>query len=406
MISMHPLFDKKNWNKVTLNEVVTKEEENDKVAAHSRFDRFVKVEHMDAGSQHLKRWASQENGDEINPTFYKVFRKGQILYPTRNPHLKRAVVAPFDGICGEKTLTLKPKNDYVIPGFLPFLFHSDSFYNHAVSSIIGSTNPHVRWRDISNFEFYLPTKQDQDVILQLLKSSDEQLERLVNLSRKLEITLSTTIEKEIHGINIHGRTINQVLAELVKKCELRPLSELGQIFKGKGIPKADVVSEGIPCVRYGEIYTFHNKVVRKYNSFVNQSKAAKSFKVMKGDVLFASSGETIKEIGKSASIIHSCDAYAGSDIIIFRPFDMDCFYSGYLFNSLLVRKQLDKLGTGATVMHVYGDDLKKIRVPMHSPDRQKVISHNLEAIYKNIELTEEQIFLTRSINRGLINKVF
>ena len=33
------------------------------------------------------------------------------------------------------------------------------------------------------------------------------------------------------------------------------LDEIGVFFKGKGIKKDEVQSEGFPCVRYGELYT-------------------------------------------------------------------------------------------------------------------------------------------------------
>src|SRR3546814_747166 len=114
-------IDKTNWKPFKLVDVVTKKEENDRENAHNRFDRFLKVDHMDAESMHVRRWGSQKRGEEINPTFYKIFRKGQILFPTRNPHLRRTARAPFDGICGEKTLTLEPNKALVLPEFIPFL---------------------------------------------------------------------------------------------------------------------------------------------------------------------------------------------------------------------------------------------------------------------------------------------
>src|SRR5688572_25653229 len=101
------VIDKSNWIPITLADVTVKKEENDKANAASRFDKFLKVEHMDAEKLLIKRWG-RIGEDELPPTFYKVFRKGQILYPTRNPHLKRVALASFDGICGEKTLTLEP----------------------------------------------------------------------------------------------------------------------------------------------------------------------------------------------------------------------------------------------------------------------------------------------------------
>lgn len=399
-------INRNHWKEVTLGEVAVKIEENDRVNAQKRFDRFVKVEHMDAGSLHLKRWSSQSDGDEINPTFYKVFRAGQVLYPTRNPHLKRAVEAPFDGVCGEKTLTLEAKEELILPELFSFLFHSKNFYDHSTSSIIGSTNPHVRWRDIASFKFLLPPIAEQQALLELLKAADTDLQVKIGLRSQLNSLMETLIEDCFHGLSLKDKTITEVLDELADKIEVKTLSEIGVIFKGKGIPKSAVEESGIPCVRYGELYTCHHNTVREFHSFITRENADKSVRIKKGDVLFAGSGETISEIGKSASIHEEIEAYAGSDIVIFRPNDMNGFYSGYLMNSQIVRQQLNKLGTGATVMHIYGSDLEKIRVPVHSSDEQMFIAKRLERVYENLASLNEQIKIGQLLSSNIINRVF
>lgn len=399
-------INKDNWEKVTLNDVLTKKEENDKENAHRRFDRFLKVEHMDAESLHIKRWSSQETGDEINPTFYKIFRKGQILFPTRNPHLRRTALAPFDGICGEKTLTLEPKQEFLIPEFIPFLFHSDSFYNHTTSAIVGSTNPHVRWRDVANFQFLLPPKDQQAQLAELLWAIDEMIEREQSLLNNLEINLDSLIEKEIHGVEISGKTIKMIIEELSQKTKVVTLDKLGVFLKGKGIMKSDVIENGIPCVRYGELYTKHHRIIRDYFSFVDRETANQSFKLEKNDILLAGSGETITEIGKSASFVDDMEVYAGSDTLVFRPYEMDGYYLGYLMNSQLVRQQLNKYGTGATVMHIYQSDIKKIKVPLVNIDTQQKISNKLELFASNIEGLKNKIQSSQSLQKSLINQVF
>jgi restriction endonuclease S subunit len=126
----------------------------------------------------------------------------------------------------------------------------------------------------------------------------------------------------------------------------------------------------------------------------------------KGDVLLAGSGETISEIGKSASFIDEETVYAGSDIIIFRPDNMDERYLGYLMNSILIRQQLNKVGTGATVMHIYGSDIGKIRVPVIGKNKQKEIGDNLEEIFSSITLVKSRENKTITLRKSLINQVF
>ena len=188
-------INKDNWTSVKLGNVFTKREENDKENARNRFDRFLKVNHFDKESLHIKRWSSQKRGDELNPTFYKKFRKGQILFPTRNPHLRRTVLASFDGICGEKTLTLEPNEEFILPEFIPFLFHSESFYAHTTGAIIGSTNPHCRWRDVANYEFLLPPKAEQARLAKLLWAMDEVIEKDREVLERTEVIKNSLFKK-------------------------------------------------------------------------------------------------------------------------------------------------------------------------------------------------------------------
>src|SRR5690348_9873062 len=78
------------WRQVELGDVVEVRNELERVPKEAGFERYLKVEHLDANSLKIKRWGLIKNGD-LPPTFYKVFRKGQVLYPTRNPHLCRTV---------------------------------------------------------------------------------------------------------------------------------------------------------------------------------------------------------------------------------------------------------------------------------------------------------------------------
>ena len=85
---------------------------------------------------------------------------------------------------------------------------------------------------------------------------------------------------------------------------------------------------------------------------------------------------------------------------------MDEKYLGYLMNSILVRQQLNKVGTGATVMHIYGSDIEKIKVPAIDRELQKDIGNHLEHIFSNIELMKLHEKQTITLQKSLINQVF
>ena len=92
------------------------------------------------------------------------------------------------------------------------------------------------------------------------------------------------------------------------------LKDIGNFLRGSGISKKDLSDTGIPAIRYGDIYTKYDFVIKNVSSFTN----SKGTELKKGDILFAGSGETAEEIGKSVAFIDDYKAFAGGDIIIFR----------------------------------------------------------------------------------------
>ena len=94
------------------------------------------------------------------------------------------------------------------------------------------------------------------------------------------------------------------------------LGDVSKFSKGNGITKDEVIAEGVPCVRYGELYTKHHFKINDFYSFISDENPGKYKLIKNNDLLFAGSGETREEIGKCASFNHSTAAYAGGDVIV------------------------------------------------------------------------------------------
>ena len=122
------------------------------------------------------------------------------------------------------------------------------------------------------------------------------------------------------------------------------LGRLGRFSKGKGIRKDQVMTDGLPCIRYGEIYTRHHDVVRSFGSFISPQVASQSQRLLRGDLLFAGSGETAGEIGKCVAFLDDKEAYASGDIVIFSPTKQDSMYLGYLMNAPQIAAQKARMG--------------------------------------------------------------
>lgn len=395
-------LDKSNWLLTKLGDLATEISKRVDNPGESEYDRFVGLGNFVSGDIKIKNWKSTKD----LASSAKAFESGDILFARRNAYLRRASMVDFNGCCSGDAFVLRENHDKVLPGFLAFLLNSDALWDYANSNAAGTMSKRVKWRDLAEYEFLLPPKDQQAKIATLLWAMDEVVESNILSLKHIEATLNSNIENEIHGISLKGKVIREVLIEFSKNRELVPLINLGELLKGKGIPKADVKTEGLPCVRYGELYTKHHRIIRNFNSFISEEDKTKSFLLKKNDILFAGSGETITEIGKSAAFVDDIEAYAGSDTLLFRPYDMDGYYLGYLMNSQFVRQQLNKFGTGATVMHIYNSDLAKVKVPKIDKEEQIKIAEKLENISKNVFGLESKIQSSKALQKSLINRVF
>ena len=165
--------------------------------------------------------------------------------------------------------------------------------------------------------------------------------------------------------------------------EVKKLGELGFFFKGKGVPKTSIETEGkYKCLTYGDLYTKYDYVIKNVKSFIND--ASDSQEINFGDICIAGSGETIEDIGKCAVFIDDKTGYAGGDIIIFRS-DENPLTLSYILNSDLCKRQKYRLGQGHSVVHIYSSQLQNLKIPLPPLPEQKKIADCLSTWDSAIE---------------------
>lgn len=174
--------------------------------------------------------------------------------------------------------------------------------------------------------------------------------------------------------------------------EVKTLGKIGIFSKGKGILKDQVLEAGLPCVRYGELYTTHDYVIYQCSSFISEEVAKESKEIKAGDILFAGSGETIEEIGKSAAYLGSRKAYAGGDVIILSTDkDVDATCLSYALETNFSRKQKRRLGQGNSVVHIYPSDLAIVQILLPPLPEQHAIAACLSTWDTAIQKTTQLI---------------
>ena len=146
----------------------------------------------------------------------------------------------------------------------------------------------------------------------------------------------------------YTRTGVRWLEEVPSHWDAVPLGRIGRISKGNGGSKEDDIAAGLPCVRYGDLYTTHEFFIRNTRAFVGPERAASYTPIRPGDVLFAASGETIEDIGKSAVNLIESEALCGGDVLVFRPHVAAVpEFLGYAADSYASRNQKALMGAAS-----------------------------------------------------------
>ena len=205
------------------------------------------------------------------------------------------------------------------------------------------------------------------------------------------------------------------LGRIPEHWDVPELGRMGSFFKGKGGTKQDEVEDGIPCIRYGDLYTRYQFAIRDSGAFIAEGSTSNYQALVYGDVLFAGSGETLDEIGKSAVNLIKGRAFCGGDVIGFRPSaEVDAAFMGYATDSQLAASQKAGMGRGVTIMHIYSRQLNHLRVPLPPLGEQRAIAAFLDretARVDNLVGQQEQLLerlaeyrtavITRTVTEGL-----
>ena len=247
-------LDKTSWKLTKVGDLakdISKRVDN---PGESEYDRFVGLGNFVSGDIKIKTWETTEN----LASSAKAFKAGDILFARRNAYLRRASLVDFDGCCSGDAFVLRENHDKIVPGFLAFLMNSNALWDYANSNAAGTMSKRVKWRDLAEYEFLLPPKDQQVQLAKLLWAMDGVVEKEKEVLKELDNTYLTLVD------NLFS-----------KKGELVSLLDLGELLKGKGIPKSDVKDAGLPCVRYGELYTKHHRIIQHFlllNQFIHRPK--------------------------------------------------------------------------------------------------------------------------------------
>ena len=180
--------------------------------------------------------------------------------------------------------------------------------------------------------------------------------------------------------------------DLLKFDHSIPMVTLGDIatdiYRGSGIKRDEVTEDGIPCVRYGEIYTQYNTWFDECVSHTQLEYVSSPKYFEHGDILFAITGESVEDIAKSIAYLGHEKCLAGGDIVVLKH-EQEPRYLAHILATYEARKQKSKGKIKSKVVHSSVPAIKEISIPLPPLDVQKRyadVLDNFDAICSDLNI--------------------
>ncbi|MDI6534518.1 restriction endonuclease subunit S [Bacillus mycoides] len=309
---------------------------------------------------------------------------GDVLFSGTGTVGRTAVIEtkPINWNIKEGVYVIKPIQEIISSKYLSYLLNSQDIVSDYSRKIVGSPVVSLPMGELKKLKIPIPPLKVQEEIVRMLDIFTELTAELT--ARKKQYTyyrdkLFTFDEGEV---------------------EWKTLGDVGEFTRGKRFVKNDMLSEGFPCIHYGEMYTHYNIWAEKTKSFVSYDLASKLRVADHGDVVIVAAGETIEDIGKGTAwlgntgvVIHdACFSYRSS---------LNPKYVSYFLRTKHFHDQIRKHISSGKISAINTNGLGKAKIPIPPLEEQARIVSILdkfdaltssisEVLPREIELRQKQ----------------
>lgn len=408
-------LDKSSWVLTKLGDLAMEISDRVDNPEESKYDRFVGLGNFVSGDIKIKFWETTEN----LASSAKAFQTGDILFARRNAYLRRASLVDFDGCCSGDAFVLRENHEKVVPGFLAFLMNSNALWDYANSNAAGTMSKRVKWRDLVEFEFLLPPKDQQAQLAKLLWAMNEMIESNVELKSVADI------QNEVlkNNLVLEGLNNEIIFSEKLKlDVAIRwNITTIGDLIKNEAIIKvqdgnhgeihpksADYVNEGIPFIMANTLIDGEidfNKSKKLPQSITDTLRIGFSYP---NDVLLSHKG-TVGEVAIVPNKIDYPYLMLTPQVTLYRTDERKLKHKFlyYVFNSIFFQNQILRLSTQSTRPYVGITSQRglKLAIPDSIVEQERIIEF-LTEVEKNRKLIDDSIEASKSLQKSLINQIF
>lgn len=250
------------------------------------------------------------------------------------------------------------------PRYVSYFFESEQFQTQKKRHISGTKVRRISGYSLAKIIIPVPPLEVQHEVV-----------RILDKFTQLEEELESEQEARRRQYSFYCNFL-LTFGEGVRRA---PIGDIAELVRGNGMPKSDFVSDGVPAIHYGQIYTYYGTYTTETRSFVSAATATKLAKVDPGDVVITNTSENIEDVGKALAWLGETQAVTGGHATVIKHNENPKFLAYYFQTSEFGRAKR-KYASGTKVIDVSAKNLAKIEIPLPPREEQDRIVFALDQL--------------------------
>ncbi|MCR6509460.1 restriction endonuclease subunit S [Bacteroides sp. KH569_7] len=224
----------------------------------------------------------------------------------------------------------------------------------------GGGVPHVHISSIDKFLVPLPPPPVQEEIVKIL-------DRFAEYAAELQAELQARQEQYEYYRN-KLLTFNKIGGGTQSVIWIK-MSEIGTFIRGKRFVRTDIVNDGVPCIHYGDMYTYYGLYATKSKGMLRKELAPRMRYAQKNDVVIVAAGENKDDIGIGMAWLGDEPAAVHDACFIFKS-DLYPQYVSHYLRSKYYHKQIVKYVSEGKICSISAKGLGNTIIPIPSYEEQ------------------------------------
>ena len=208
----------------------------------------------------------------------------------------------------------------------------------------------------SQFEIPLPHPEVQEEIVKIL-------DRFAEYAAELQAELQARQEQyEYYRDKL--LTFSEIGGGIQDVIWMK-MSEIGTFVRGKRFVRTDIVNDGVPCIHYGDMYTYYGLYATKSKGMLRSELAPKMRYAQKNDVVIVAAGENKEDIGIGVAWLGDEPAAVHDACFIFKS-DLYPQYVSHYLRTNYYHKQIVKHVSEGKICSISAKGLGNSIIPIPS----------------------------------------